>query len=103
MGTVTAKLNNDDDQKLLDICRALHIDKSDALRMSVRQAWLALQLNYTFVERAGGHPKFLLNFGDQDASKRPARKEKIASYLEDKVRKRKASSNKLPPNEYPTK
>lgn len=93
VGTVTAKLSDDDDRKLLDICKTLRIDKSDALRRSIHQTWLALQLGRTFVERAGGHPEFLLNSGDSEASQRSSRKEKIDAILEKKRRRRKSSSS----------
>ena len=88
MGTVTAKFSEDDDRKLMEICNALRIDKSDALRRSIHQTWLALQLGRSFIERAGGHPQFLLNSGDSKASQRSNRKAKIDAILEKKKNRR---------------
>ena len=62
---------------------------------AIHQTWLALQIGRSFVERAGGHPQFLLNSGNPDASKRHARKEKIQTYLDNRIQKRKKQSKNV--------
>jgi hypothetical protein len=90
MKMISAKLSEDDDRKLREICQALHIDKSEAIRRATQQLWLGLQIGVPFLERAGGRPKYLLNSGNPNASSRESRKTQIADHLEERARKRKS-------------
>lgn len=89
MATVSAKFGSDEDRKLNEICEALHIDKSEALRRATNQLWLALQIDKPFVDRAGGRPEFLLESGKSDASSRLRRKREVSEHLQERARRRK--------------
>ncbi len=91
MSTISAKFNDVDTEKLGDICAHLNIDKSEALRMATSQLWLALQIDKSFDERAGGLPKFTINSGNPDSSTRSSRKQSINTYLQKRARQRKAT------------
>lgn len=95
MNTISAKFSDDDHEKLNQICESLQIDKSEALRRSVQQAWLALQLGRTFLERAGGHPKHLLNADKPAGSDKASRRKEISKYLEEKLEKQKKYREQL--------
>ena len=88
MGMISAKFSDSDSEKLSAICAHLHIDKSEALRMATAQLWLALQIDKSFEERAGGKPKFLLRSGNSNSSSRESRRQAIADHLHKRTRKR---------------
>lgn len=91
MAMVSAKLSNEDDKRLREICETLRIDKSEAIRRATHQLWLALQIGKPFVERAGGRPTFLLNSGNRSASSRDSRRREVSEYLDERARKRRQS------------
>lgn len=95
MVTVSAKFSSEDDQKLAEICKILHIDKSEALRQGTQQLWLALQIGRPFLERAGGRPQFFVNSGNRKASSRKSRKQTVDSYLKQRAKNRKKSARDL--------
>jgi hypothetical protein len=91
MATISAKFNDSDAEKLSDICARLRIDKSEALRLATGQLWLALQIDKSFEERAGGAPKFLIKSGNPESSTRKSRKQSIDTYLLQRSRLRGSS------------
>lgn len=93
MNTISANFSDDDHEKLNQICESLQIDKSEALRRSVQQAWLALQLGRTFLEQAGGHPKHLLNADKPAGSDKASRRKEISKYLEEKLENKRNTEN----------
>lgn len=93
MATISAKFNRVEEQKLIEICEILQIDKSEALRQATHQLWLALQIDKPFVERAGGRPQYILNSG-RNNSTRQERNQSIQAHLEERTRKRAKSQPK---------
>ncbi len=96
MGMISAKFNDEESDKLNQICDTLRIDKSEALRRATQQLWLALQIGKPFLERAGGRPQFLLKSGNPKASSREYRKREAAAHLDERAKKRKESASALP-------
>lgn len=91
MAMLSAKFSDDDSRKLQDICELLGIEKSEALRRATQQLWLALQVEKSFSERAGGGPKFLLNSTEAATTGRPSGKEQITAHLERRAAGRRKS------------
>jgi hypothetical protein len=90
--TLTVRLDPDDESRLQQIADLLHSgNQSDAIRSMINEAWTGLQLNLTFVERRGGHPKVLLE-GSPTLSERKNRKAEVAKYFEEKDLRRKQKS-----------
>jgi len=88
MATISAKFNDSESEKLDEICIALQVDKSEALRRATNQLWLTLQIGVPFAERAGGGPKHLLNSGSSSSSTKKSRTESIDDYLKTRTSRR---------------
>lgn len=93
MATLSAKFSDDDAQKLDDICELLGVEKSEALRRATQQLWLALQVEKSFSERAGGGPKYLLNSGSA-VSTRSVRQSQVAEHVDQRAARRRKSADR---------
>jgi hypothetical protein len=85
--TLTVKLADQEQSRLEAIATAMNANQSDAIRALINEKFEALQAGKTFVERRGGHPKYLLE-GTPNSSDRDVRKAVIAAHLEAKAKRR---------------
>lgn len=83
MSMLNVRLSEEDEKKLDEILTKTKMDRSSLVRKMIADQWMALQLGKTFVERAGGHPKHLLN-GPGNLSDPKVQKAEIAKALEEK-------------------
>lgn len=81
MAMISAKLSDEEDRMLTEVCQTLSIDKSDAIRRGIKQLWLASQLDKPFVERAGGRPKHLLKSGNPHSAEQSEMEQQIEEHL----------------------
>ncbi len=85
--SLNVRLNDEYEERLSQILVVTRMDKSELTRKMIDDQWLALQGGKTFVERRGGHPKYLLN-DPTIGSERAARKVALASHFAEKAERR---------------
>ncbi len=79
---LTVRLDPETEQQLAEIlAHEVTVNRSELVKRLIRERWLALNLDNTFVERRGGHPQNLLQDAPPDLSERSTRKQAIANYL----------------------
>jgi predicted transcriptional regulator len=79
---LTVRLDPETEQQLADILtHESDVNRSDLIKRLIRERWLTLRLDSTFVERRGGHPQHLLQDAPPNLSKRAIRKQAISDYL----------------------
>jgi hypothetical protein len=79
---LTVRLDPETEQQLAEIlAHEPDANRSELVKRLIRERWLALNLDNTFVERRGGHPQHLLQNVPPDLSERATRKQVIADYL----------------------
>lgn len=79
---LTVRLDPDTEQQLAEIlAHEQGVNRSELIKRLIRERWLTLSLDSTFVERRGGHPQHLLKDASPDLSERSTRKQAIADYL----------------------
>jgi hypothetical protein len=79
---LTVRLDPETEQQLAEIlAHETDVNRSELVKRLIRERWLALNLDITFVERRGGHPQHLLQNAPPDLSERTTRKQAIADYL----------------------
>jgi hypothetical protein len=79
---LTVRLDPETEQQLAEIlAHETDVNRSELVKRLIRERWLALSLDSTFVERRGGHPQHLLQNAPPDLSERTTRKQAIADYL----------------------
>lgn len=79
---LTVRLDPETEQQLADLlAHAPDSNRSELIKRLLKERWLTLYLDRPFVERRGGHPKYLLQDAPPDLSERSVRKQAIASYL----------------------
>jgi hypothetical protein len=79
---LTVRLDPETEQQLAEIlAHETDANRSELVKRLIRERWLALNLDNTFVERRGGHPQHLLQNAPPDLSERATRKQAIADYL----------------------
>ena len=82
---LTVRLDPETEQQLADLLsHDLTLNRSELIKQLIRERWLALSLDRSFVERRGGHPKHLLQDAPPDLSERGMRKQAIADYLSER-------------------
>lgn len=79
---LSVRLDFETEQQLADILsHEGNINRSELIKRLIKERWLTLKLDRTFVERRGGHPQHLLQNAPPDLSERGTRKQAIADYL----------------------
>ena len=79
---LSVRLDSETEQQLADILsHERNINRSELIKRLIKERWLTLKLDRTFVERRGGHPQHLLQDAPPDLSERRTRKQAIADYL----------------------
>jgi hypothetical protein len=79
---LSVRLDLETEQQLADIlAHEQGANRSEMIKRLIRERWLTLSLDKTFVERRGGHPQHLLQDAPPDLSERTTRKQAIADYL----------------------
>ncbi len=79
---LSVRLDPETEQQLADILsHEQNINRSELIKRLIKERWLTLKLDRTFVERRGGHPQHLLQDAPPDLSERGTRKQAIADYL----------------------
>jgi hypothetical protein len=79
---LSVRLDPETEQQLTEIlAHEQDMDFSDLIKRLIKERWLTLKLDRTFVERRGGHPRHLLENAPPDLSERALRKQAIADYL----------------------
>ena len=82
---LTVRLDPETEQQLTDLLsHDPNVNRSDLIKRLIRERWLTLNLDQTFVERRGGHPRHLLENAPRDLSDRSTRKQAIADYLKNR-------------------
>jgi hypothetical protein len=80
---LTVRLDPETEQQLAEIlAHKNNINRSELVKRLIRERWLTLNLDSTFVERRGGHPQHLLQYASPDLSERSSRKQAIADHLQ---------------------
>ncbi len=78
---LNVRLDPETEQQLANIlAHEKAVNHSDLVKRLIRERWLTLKLDSTFVERRGGHPQHLLQSAPPDLSERATRKQAIADY-----------------------
>jgi hypothetical protein len=85
--SLNVRLNNEYEKRLGQILAMTRMDKSELTRKMIDDQWLALQAGRTFVERRGGHPKYLLN-DPTKSSERVNRKAALGKHFAEKAEHR---------------
>ena len=82
MNRITITLEAESERQLVEIL-ALEkdVDQSELVKCLIRERWLALNADRTFVERRGGHPQHLLQNVSPDLSRRTTRRQAIADHF----------------------
>lgn len=80
-------LNPEAEKYLAEILAKEKTNSSELIERLLREHWQTLQPRKTFLERRGGHPKYLLN-GPSDLSDRDTRKKIIAEYVQKRHERR---------------
>ncbi len=79
---LSVRLDPETEQQLADILvHEQEPTRSELIKRLIKERWLTLKLDRTFVERRGGHPQHLLQDAPPDLSERATRKQAIADYL----------------------
>jgi hypothetical protein len=79
---LSVRLDPETEQQLADILsHEGNLNRSELIKRLIKERWLTLDLDRTFVERRGGHPQHLLQDASPDLSERGTRKQVIAEYL----------------------
>jgi hypothetical protein len=79
---LNVRLDPETEQQLADIlAHEKAVNHNDLVKRLIRERWLTLKLDSTFVERRGGHPQHLLQGAPPDLSERATRKQALADYL----------------------
>ncbi|GAB4230669.1 MAG: hypothetical protein Kow0049_12670 [Stanieria sp.] len=79
---LSVRLDSETEQQLADILsHEGNVNRSELIKRLIKERWLTLKLDQTFVERRGGHPQHLLQDAPADLSERETRKKAIADYL----------------------
>jgi hypothetical protein len=79
---LSVRLDPETEQQLADILsHEQAANRSEIIKRLIKERWLTLRLDRTFVERRGGHPQHLLEDAPSNLSERSTRKQKIADYL----------------------
>ena len=82
--SLNVRLNDEYEEKLGQILALTRMDKSELTRKMIDEQWIALQAGKTFLQRRGGHPKYLLN--DKNvSSERADRKKALADHFAEKA------------------
>jgi hypothetical protein len=79
---LSVRLDLETEQQLADIiAHEQETNRSELIKRLIKERWLTLRLDRTFVERRGGHPQYLLQDAPSDLSDRATRKSAIADYV----------------------
>jgi hypothetical protein len=76
----------ENEQKFADILsHEVNINRSELIKRLIKERWLTLNLDRTFVERRGGHPQHLLQDAPPNLLERATRKQAIIDYLKKRL------------------
>jgi hypothetical protein len=79
---LSVRLDPETEQQLAEILsHERTANRSELIKRLIKERWLTLKLDKTFVERRGGHPQHLLQDASPNLSQRETRKQAIAEYL----------------------
>ncbi len=79
---LTVRLDPETEKQLAEIlAHESSINRSKLVKRLIRERWLTLNLDSTFMERRGGHPQHLLQNASPNLSERSIRKQAIAKHL----------------------
>jgi hypothetical protein len=83
---LSVRLDPETEQQLADIlAHEQEATRSELIKRLIKERWLTLKLDRTFVERRGGHPQHLLQDAPPDLSERATRKQAIADYVKHRL------------------
>lgn len=92
MRTISVRLDEETSAKLAEIMVRMGVtNQSELIKRLINERWIALAPGKTFLERRGGHPKYLLEEGRANRSDRQARKQLVAEHYEERRRRRKST------------
>jgi hypothetical protein len=83
---LSVRLDPETEQQLADIlAHEQEATRSELIKRLIKERWLTLKLDRTFVQRRGGHPQHLLQDAPPDLSERATRKQAIADYVKHRL------------------